>query len=125
MLTKSQYQELLNLGLSTGADFAEFFFEDTNSYVTRVFNGEVTSIDMSNTYGVGVRLIQGVDVVYGYTNDTSFESIQSVIQGLIPSFSGPAATAKPIGEALPYSNTIKKPPRSVSSKEKADKLVAL
>ena len=125
MLTKSQYQELLNLGLSTGADFAEFFFEDTNSYVTRVFNGEVSSIDMSNTYGVGVRLIQGVDVVYGYTNDTSFESIQSVIQGLIPSFDGPASTAKPIGKALPYSNTIKKPPRSVSSKEKADKLVAL
>ena len=125
MLTKAQYQELLTLGLSTGADFAEFFFEDTNSYVTRVFNGEVTSIDMSNTYGVGVRLIQGVDVVYGYTNDTSFESIQSVIQGLIPSFSGSASTAKPIGEALPYSNMIKKPPRSVSSKEKADKLVAL
>jgi TldD protein len=125
MLTKSQYQELLDLGLSTGADFAEFFFEDTNSYVTRVFNGEVTNIDMSNTYGVGVRLIQGVDVVYGYTNNTSFESIQSVIQGLIPSFSGKASTAKPIGEARPYSNTIKKPPRSVSSKEKANKLVAL
>ncbi len=125
MLDKQQLHQLLQLGLSTGADFAELFFEDTNAYVTRVFNGEVTSVDMSNTYGVGVRLIQGVDVVYGYTNDTTYESIASVITGLIASFNGPASSVAPIGTAKPYKNTIKKPPRSVSSKEKAQKLIAL
>ena len=82
MLKKEQLQELLQLGLETGADFSEIFLEDTYSGNIRVNNGEVIGVGMGNVHGVGVRLLQGIDEVYGYTNETTFDAVKNLMLNL-------------------------------------------
>ncbi len=88
MLKKKEIQELLNEALSTGADFAEIFFENSVSSTIKVISGEVTSVDASNIHGVGVRLIEGIDEVYGFTNQVSYDSILKLVTNLRASFKG-------------------------------------
>lgn len=122
MLKKQELQLLLDESLSTGADFAEIYLEDSKTEVIRVTSGEVTQIDRGNTYGAGVRLISGIDEVYGYTNHVSFEQILDVIKNLKSSFSGEPVKSKKLGEARPMKSIIKRPMESVPILEKTSKL---
>ncbi len=125
MLRKEELQDLLNHALETGADFAEIYLEDTVSSVIRVISGEVTSVDGSNIFGAGVRLIQGVDEVYGYTNHVSYDAILNVVKNLRASFKGEVHKTLPLGEKKPYVDNVKKPMKSVTTKEKSEKLQGL
>lgn len=120
MLEKHVLQALLNEALHTGADFAEIFLEDTKSSLIRVMNGDVTSIDRGNVFGAGVRLIQNVDEVYGFTNDVTFDSLLTLIKNLRASFEGTPQKAIPLGDKKPYVDDVKKPLDSVPIKEKTD-----
>jgi Predicted Zn-dependent proteases and their inactivated homologs len=84
------------------------FFEDTKSSVIRVVTGDVASIDVNNTFGVGVRLIQGVDVVYGYSNDTSYPAIETLLTSLRASFTGPSGRVAPLNQATAVTSSIKR-----------------
>ncbi len=125
MIEKNEIQALLNEALSTGADFAEIFFEDTHSQNTRVTSGDVTSVGRNNVHGAGVRLILGVDEVYGYTNDVSYDSLLEVVNNLKASFNGPLTKVVPLGEKKPYNTVIKRPIASVTNDERAEKLIHL
>lgn len=118
MLTKHELQQLLDEGLATGADFSEIFLENTKSEVIRITSGEVTQVDRGNTFGAGIRLILGVDQVYGYTNDVSFDNLLKLIKNLRASFQGELHQSKPLGEAKPIQSQIKKPMGSVPIEEK-------
>ncbi len=122
MLKKNELQHLLHEGLATGADFAEIFLEDTKSQVIRITSGEVTQIDRGNTFGAGVRLISGIDEVYGYTNNVSYDSLLQVVKNLRSSFQGEAHVEKPLGEAKPIKAQIKLPMDKVAVSEKTSKL---
>ncbi len=125
MLNKDVLQSLLDEGLKTGAEFAEIFFEDTNQSNIRVTSGEVTNVNFSNVHGAGVRLMVGTDVVYGYTNEVTEDNIRKLMIQLRAAFHGTPKVSKPLGEATPYTYTIKKPMKDVSQEEKAQKLVSL
>ncbi len=122
MIEKKVLETLLNEALKTGADFAEIFIEDTKSNVIRVTSGDVTSIDRGNTYGAGIRLIQGLDEVYGYTNDMSYEKLLELVINLRASFEGAPKKSVPLGESKPFTYDIKRPMKSVSIEEKSKKL---
>lgn len=124
-MKKEVIQELLNNSLDSGADFGELFFEDTKQSVISVMNGEVTSISVSDTSGVGVRLLKNSEEVYGYTNDVTKESIQALLDQLKTSFTGTPGVVAKLGEALPFNNNILKPSNSVSTKEKSAILLEL
>ncbi len=109
MLSKKELHELLELGLETGADFSEIFFEDTKSSNLRVNNGEVTQASSGNLFGVGVRLLQEIDEVYGYSNDVSYQGVKDLVLNLRGKFSGQSSKALPIGDAKPFVNNIKIP----------------
>jgi TldD protein len=125
MLNKSELQQLLHEGLATGADFAEIYLEDTKSQVIRITSGEVTQIDRGNTFGAGIRLISGVDEVYGYTNHVSYDNLFQVIKNLRASFQSSPKQAKPFGEAKPIKSVIKLPMDKVSVSIKTEKLQKL
>lgn len=125
MLNKSELQQLLHEGLATGADFAEIYLEDTKSQVIRITSGEVTQIDRGNTFGAGIRLISGVDEVYGYTNHVSYDNLLQVIKNLRASFQSSPKQAKPLGEAKPIKSVIKLPMDKVSVSIKTEKLQKL
>ena len=123
MLYKKDLKFLLQEGLATGADFAEIFLEDTKSSVIRITSGEVTQIDRGNTFGAGVRLIKGIDEVYGYTNQVSVEDLKTLVFNLRASFqTEPVNKVKSFKKPLPIKSIITKPMDSVPVSEKASKL---
>lgn len=125
MLSKKELQQLIDEALSTGADFAEIFLEDTHASNMRITKGDVTSVGKNNVHGAGIRLILGVDEVYGYTNEQNYESLLNVVNNLKQSFNGPLTKVVPFGDKKPYVTHLKRSIDSVSNEERAEKLIKL
>ncbi|CCV64133.1 Predicted Zn-dependent protease TldD [Alteracholeplasma palmae J233] len=125
MLTKIELQEILNQALTTGADFAEIFIEDSKNQSIAVIGKEITGASSSDIHGVGVRIILGIDEVYGFTNKVTYQSVLDLANNLKASFNGKTRKAIPLGEKKPFKYTIKKPMRSIPKETKALKLVSL
>ncbi len=88
MISKKLAIDILNVGLSTGADYAEIFYEDSSSYGFTIENNKLeTSHDSVNT-GVGIRLLKDLQSVYGYTIDLSKKSLLNLASTLAASFKG-------------------------------------
>ena len=88
MISKSLAIEVLNEALATGADYAEIFFEDSNSYMVRVLNNKVEASTSGSLCGVGLRLLKENQSVYGYTNDLSKKGLLKLANSLRNSFNG-------------------------------------
>lgn len=86
MISKKLAKSVLDLCLSTGADFAEIFLEDKLAQVTQMANGLVTDCTTTKTYGAGIRILKGLEQVYGFTNDISKKSLTNLTTSLIASF---------------------------------------
>lgn len=61
----------LDAALSTGADFADIFLEDTYSSQLSVLNSKPEQAVVGQLYGAGIRLFFGHEIVYVTTNDLS------------------------------------------------------
>ncbi len=64
-------QKVLEAALSTGADFAEVFIEDTYSSQLNLLKQKLESALVGQLYGAGIRLFFGFEVIYVTTNDLS------------------------------------------------------
>lgn len=64
MISNKLAKDVLNLALSTGADFAEIYHEDTRSQTMRVENGKIQNINHSNVVGVGLRILKNNECYY-------------------------------------------------------------
>lgn len=124
-MKKEEIQSILNNSLTSGADFGELYFEKTTSRAISVMNGEVTNISVSNTSGVGVRLLKGSDEVYGYTNEITIDSITLLLEQLKATFNDKPNKVTPLGEPQPFDNKIKRPHNSVKTSEKTARLIEL
>ena len=67
-LSQQTAEKVINLALDHGADFCDLFLENTRSQNLRVKNNIVESVNQGIDFGVGIRLIYGTEVIYGYTN---------------------------------------------------------
>ena len=88
MINKKVAIEVLNEALATGADFAEIFFEDSNSRMVMIENGKVDSSSSNSTTGVGLRLLKENQCVYGYTTDLTRKGLLKLASTLNKSFHG-------------------------------------
>ena len=88
MISKKLAILVLNEALSTGADYAEIFYEDSHSNVISVENGKVDSTNSSSLCGVGLRLLLKNQSVYGYTNDLTKKGLLELASSLSKSFNG-------------------------------------
>lgn len=86
MITKKLAQIVLNECLSTGADFAEIFLEETEREGISLDNSIVETVSSSLDYGAGIRLICGLRSVYGYTNNISKKGLLNLASSLKCSF---------------------------------------
>lgn len=87
MIKKEEAKKILEACLETGGDFAEIFLEDTVHNDLELSNGNISKSNTSYIYGAGIRILHEDQEVYGYTNDTSFESLLSLANSLSKSFS--------------------------------------
>ena len=88
MIGKKLAIDVLNEALSTGADYAEIFYEDSHSYSLSIENGKVETSSSNLMNGVGLRLLKENQCVYGYTNDLTKKGLISLAQSLRSSFHG-------------------------------------
>lgn len=78
MLNKALLEDVINTALSTGGDFAEVFVEDRYNTSLYMIGGKVEDGMTGRDYGVGIRIFNGFNSIYVYTNDTSRDNLLSV-----------------------------------------------
>ena len=66
---------LLIMPCHWGADFAELFVEKNETNVVSTLSDEVQSVESGINFGIGLRLVYGTKVLYGYTNKTDQDEL--------------------------------------------------
>ncbi len=120
MLDKRVVEDVILAALSTGADFAEVFVE--NKYVNNLamIGGRIEQANAGHDYGVGIRVFNGTNSVYAYTNDSSSENLIKVAKNAAVSIKG---VAKDLGISLVKKDhsiihNIRKFPRDIAKQDK-------
>jgi len=75
MIKKALLEEVLAKAMSTGADFAEIFAENTHSNSIYMVDGKVDSVSDGTVSGVGIRAFMGTNCVSASTIDLSREGL--------------------------------------------------
>jgi TldD protein len=88
VLSKKLAIEVLNEMLSTGADYAEIFYEDSHACSVSIENGKVSSSSYNITSGAGLRLLKENRSVYGFTSDLTKKGLLDLAKSLNKSFNG-------------------------------------
>jgi len=71
LISKSLLEKTLNEALSTGADFAEVFAEDSYSSMLSMIDSKPKTASVGRQYGAGIRLHFGTEEIFVTTNDLS------------------------------------------------------
>ncbi len=82
LLDKNIAELVLDHALSKGADFAEIFVEKTNTQQITILGQKVHEIQGGIDFGLGVRMIYGHRVLYGYTNIPTSEELLKIVTSL-------------------------------------------
>ena len=75
MLSKNIVSEVLAKCLVTGGDFAEIFEEDSINNSISLVDGKVDDAIGGRSYGIGIRILKGLNSVYAYTNNNNLDSL--------------------------------------------------
>ena len=68
-------RKTLDAALSTGADFAEVFLENTYSSTLSLLSSQPQKAIVGELYGAGIRLFFDHEIIYVTTNDLSEEGL--------------------------------------------------
>ena len=58
-MNKEQFENVLSIAMSTGADFAEIYYEEHQAKNYCFNDSKLDTIKTSNTKGLGIRIIKG------------------------------------------------------------------
>lgn len=83
MLDPAIARRVLDHALSQGADFADLFIERQLRQNLSTLLEEVDNVTSGLEFGIGVRLVFGFQVLYGYTNQGSVEALCKVVDQLV------------------------------------------
>lgn len=72
---KDILKNVLDEALSTGGDFAEVFMEDNRTHSLQMLGGHVELINSNRAHGAGIRVFDGLNAIYTYTNSTDKEGL--------------------------------------------------
>lgn len=121
MFTKQELEKYLQKCLSTGADFAEIFLEESNYKTIKLSDEVIQNVYSDYIKGIGIRICLKDKTVYGCTNN--IQNIDNIITRLISNFS-----EKPINkninlqEKVIYKDNIKIPHNKYSITNKKNLL---
>jgi len=87
-MDKKILEDLLSMGLSHGASFCETFEESTIQQVYNLKDSKLKNIDVKESKGIGIRLANSENKIYGCTNDLDIQNVQKLMQNLNQKFSG-------------------------------------
>ena len=75
MLDRKVLEEILGIACSSGADFAEVYFENTRNGKISLVNSRIENISDEVVSGVGIRAFKGTSTVYASTSDITREGL--------------------------------------------------
>jgi TldD protein len=78
MLNSQTAQSAIDHALSLGADFAELFVERNETNIVSTLSQEVQSVESGINFGIGIRMVYGNKVLYGYTNKMDVEELHRI-----------------------------------------------
>lgn len=125
MINERLLQELIDIALKTGGDFAEIFVEHNNCTELSTKGSEVVSAISGIDFGVGIRLLKGNNSYYGFSNSSDPEVLKKLAWQLsisLKSGEGTEILKSPrqlIDESKYGRHPFGIPPADVSMKEKA------
>jgi TldD protein len=99
MLNKALVHDVLEAALATGGDFAELFVENNAKNNITMINGVVERVQAGIDYGAGIRIFNGFNAIYAYTNDTSRDNLIKAAQTAAKALKKDGRT-----QALPFDN---------------------
>lgn len=74
-LSQNQVTKILEIALSSGGDFAEFFLENKDELQIKYEGEGVKKLTTTRIKGAGIYLLSNTRSVYVYTNDLTFDEI--------------------------------------------------
>ena len=86
-MDKNEFEEYINLAVSTGADFAEIYYEDAKYKVYRLNDSKLDTIDTNYEKGIGIRIVSNNESYYTSTSVLTKENITNQIKKLLKSVS--------------------------------------
>jgi TldD protein len=126
-MKKREISEVLKKALSTGADFAELYWEYKETSFVNCEENHIERINSGIDEGIAIRVISGEKTSYAYTNDVSFNQLLKVAElagkgarknqdrVLIKEFHPPQP---------PVKLEIKKPPNEIEIDSKVEAVLA-
>lgn len=78
MINEALAQQIFEAALSFGGDFAEIFLEDNFSTTVTTIGGHLEKGMSGRDYGLGLRILNGLDSIYVYTSDLSREHLLEI-----------------------------------------------
>ena len=81
-MNSSVAAKIFEAGRSAGADFVEIFEEETRSSTLGLKSSQIETATAGTEYGIGIRLIYGTEVLYGFTSDDSPDALVKLVQTL-------------------------------------------
>ncbi len=82
MLNNQVANTVIDHALSLGADFAELFIERNQVNAVNSLSSEVQSVQSGIDFGIGIRMIYGNKVLYGYTNKNDEAELKKITSAL-------------------------------------------
>ena len=82
-MNKEQLAKYLTTAMSTGADFAEIYYEERKIVDYRLIDSKLDTIDTKNEKGIGIRITKDEVSYYTSTDILTDENIIKVINKLI------------------------------------------
>lgn len=76
-------QSIIDSALRAGSDFVDLYEEETRNAAVSLRDHKIENATAGIEYGVGLRLIYGTDVVYGYTGSDSKEALEQLLRALV------------------------------------------
>ena len=127
MINKELATKVLNKCLTTGADFAEIFYEVKKTNVISMVSKMIKNSDTSVITGVGIRILKDLQEVYGYTNEVDEESMMALASRLASSYN-----CEPLGISFelkevetPKMTTISRYSKDIANTEKVNYLAVI
>jgi len=120
MLERQIIEKIFKTALVSG-DFAEIFFEEKNTFSLTLSSQKIEKVLSGNDFGVGIRILDRSNVVYGYTNNLNNENLLLITKKLVDSLEKKEILEKgKVGKATVEVNEhkIKRMPNTVPVKEK-------
>ena len=75
-------KKILDFCLGTGANLAEIYEEETRKSYLSLKDNAIEGASASIIYGIGIRMLYGTEVLYGFTSDSSEETLLNIAKNL-------------------------------------------